>query len=57
MGNKVGNRNLYTPDKKTNSIDILGIFSTEPKVKSANKNKDCLYAEDKIFENFDSIFI
>ena len=56
MGNKVGNRNLYTPDKKTNSIDILGIFSTEPKVKSANKNRDCLYAEDKLFENFDSIF-
>ena len=54
MGNKVGNNTTYTPQKKSNGIDILGIFSNDIKTKSANKSSDRLYADDKLFENFES---
>jgi hypothetical protein len=62
MGNKVNintNNTCYTPTKQKKSLDILGIFGREsfekPKTRSATKStRDCLYAEDKIFENYDS---
>jgi hypothetical protein len=53
MGNKIGNNTTYTPQKKSNVIDILGIFNNDSKTKSA-KPSDRLYADDKLFENFDS---
>jgi hypothetical protein len=57
MGNKVGNKTSYTPQKKSNAIDIFGIFTTDSKTKSANKQSDRLYADDKLFEKFDSILL
>ncbi len=54
MGNKVGNKTTYTPQKKSNVIDILGIFTNDNKTKSASKASDRLYADEKLFENFDS---
>jgi hypothetical protein len=54
MGNKV-NITTYTPTKPKKGIDLLGLFNRNGKTKSAGKpSRDCLYAEDKLFENYDS---
>jgi hypothetical protein len=56
MGNKV-NSTSYTPTKPKKGIDLLGLFGereNDSRTRSAKINRDCLYAEDKIFENYES---
>jgi len=60
MGNQVkgqGNNNdkTYTPKKNSNSNGVFSnIFSSNEKQKSKSGIKEGLYAEDKLFENYES---
>lgn len=52
MGNKIPQGGPYTPkNNKTGSF-----FTPDKKNKGINAGKDSLFAEDKLFENFESKF-
>ncbi len=57
MGNQINirNKDTFTP-KKLGPVNRIECFEVE-QVKSRSSNKEGLYAQDKLFENYESTFI